>query len=89
MNTPKNTETSPTTNNLPSLPLPDALFPCMFESCSEEASYPPDMLFWADDGLEKRGWVCDSCWDYSEWSNGEAPPRGISLKDEIIRQDNA
>jgi hypothetical protein len=69
------------------LPIPRAIYPCLHEHCAEQVSYPPDMLFWADDG-ETRGWLCDNCWDEHDWNEGEIPPKGISLEKEIIRQQN-
>lgn len=45
-------------NNPPALPLPRASFPCCFDSCSDEVSYPADMLFWSN---SKKGWVCENC----------------------------
>jgi hypothetical protein len=70
------------------LPIPRASYPCLNRFCAEEVSYPPDMLFWVDDG-ETRGWLCENCWDEHDWNEDEIPPKGISLEKEIIRQHNS
>lgn len=69
------------------LPLPEPSYPCLNQFCADEVSYPPDMLFWVDDG-ETRGWMCDNCWDQHDWNDDEVPQKGISLEKEIIRQHN-
>ena len=69
------------------LPLPKPSYPCMHRHCSEEVSYPPDMLYWAEDGSETKGWMCDNCWNDHDWNNGEIPPKGITLEMEISLQN--
>ena len=29
--------------------IPDPLYPCAFEACAAEVSYPADMLHWSND----------------------------------------
>ena len=70
---------------LQTLPIPTAYYPCLHDYCAEEASYPPDRLFWVDDS-ETKGWLCENCWDERIWQEGEISTKRISLEDEIARQ---
>lgn len=59
------------------LPIPEALYSCHY--CREERSWPSQDLHWYP---EVKHWVCIECGD--DVATGKA---GISLKDEIARQN--
>jgi hypothetical protein len=66
-------------------PIPPAGYPCVHDHCAEQVSYPPDMLFWMDDG-ETSGWMCDNCWYEHDWPGEEIPPQGDTLEDELKKK---
>ena len=50
--------------------IPDPLYPCAFEACAAEVSYPADMLHWSN---KEASWYCETCAleadiDTSDWS---------------------
>ena len=45
----------------PDYPIPTALYPCMFESCRDEHSWPAEDLQWTVFGDGEAGWLCTIC----------------------------
>ena len=74
-------------NPIANLTLPKASYSCLHEYCAEQVTYPPEMLYWVNDGNIK-GWLCENCWEENDWNENEIPTKGISLKEEMIRQQS-
>ena len=63
-------------------PLPSPSFPCGHQVCAEEASYPPDMLYWFDGNeTELSGWYCEFCLSEMVAEGGQ------SLASELARRE--
>ena len=61
-------------------PIPTALYPCMFEGCRDEYSWPADELQWAIFGDGEAGWLCqrcvDDCYHFDGLADGQEPHPG-------------
>ena len=60
--------------------IPDPLYPCHFEACAAEVSFPPNMLHWSN---TKPGWYCENCAFEGDVNGGDIETSDWSLADEL------